>query len=42
MFMQCWLKEHVMRTDKQYSAFLNARGARQVTLEIDSSTLSLS
>jgi hemerythrin len=28
MFMQSWLKEHVMRIDKQYSAFLNARGVR--------------
>jgi hemerythrin len=25
-FMQSWLKQHVMRTDKQYSDFLNARG----------------
>lgn len=27
-FMQNWLKRHVMKTDKQYSAFLNARGVR--------------
>lgn len=26
LFLQSWLKEHVLRTDKQYSAFLNARG----------------
>lgn len=28
LFLQRWLKEHVMHTDKQYSAFLNARGIR--------------
>ena len=27
-FMQAWLKQHVLTTDKQYSAFLNARGVR--------------
>jgi len=26
LFLQNWLKGHVLRTDKQYSAFLNARG----------------
>ncbi len=26
LFMQDWLKQHVLKTDKQYSAFLNARG----------------
>jgi hemerythrin len=26
LFLQSWLKKHVLRTDKQYSAFLNARG----------------
>jgi hemerythrin-like metal-binding protein len=26
LFMQNWLKQHVLKTDKQYSAFLNARG----------------
>ena len=26
LFLQTWLKTHVLRTDKQYSAFLNARG----------------
>jgi hemerythrin-like metal-binding protein len=25
-FMQTWLKQHVLKTDKQYSAYLNARG----------------
>jgi hemerythrin len=25
-FVQAWLKHHVLKTDKQYSAFLNARG----------------
>ena len=25
-FLQTWLKSHVLKTDKQYSAFLNARG----------------
>jgi hemerythrin-like metal-binding protein len=28
LFLQNWLKSHVMKTDKQYSAFLNARGVR--------------
>ena len=27
-FLQNWLKQHVLKTDKQYSAFLNARGVR--------------
>lgn len=27
-FVQAWLKHHVLKTDKQYSAFLNARGVR--------------
>jgi len=27
-FMQDWLKQHVLKTDKQYTAFLNARGVR--------------
>ena len=27
-FMQEWLKEHVIKTDKLYSAYLNARGVR--------------
>ena len=26
LFLQTWLKTHVLKTDKQYSAFLNARG----------------
>jgi len=26
LFMQSWLKEHLLNTDQQYSAFLNARG----------------
>lgn len=28
LFMQGWLKQHVMKTDKLYSAYLNARGVR--------------
>ncbi|HLV89286.1 MAG TPA: bacteriohemerythrin [Candidatus Sulfotelmatobacter sp.] len=28
LFMQTWLKTHVLKTDKLYSAFLNARGVR--------------
>lgn len=28
LFIQNWLKQHVLKTDKQYSAFLNARGVR--------------
>jgi len=28
LFMQNWLKQHVMKTDKQYSGFLTARGER--------------
>ena len=27
-FMQEWMKEHVCKTDKLYSAYLNARGVR--------------
>ena len=27
-FLKDWLKRHVQKTDKQYSAFLNARGVR--------------
>ncbi len=27
-FMQDWLKQHILKTDRQYSAFLNARGVR--------------
>lgn len=26
LFLQAWLKQHVLGTDKQYTAFLNARG----------------
>jgi len=28
LFLQTWLKEHVLITDKAYSSFLNARGVR--------------
>ncbi|HYM75503.1 MAG TPA: bacteriohemerythrin [Candidatus Dormibacteraeota bacterium] len=28
LFMREWLKDHLLKTDKQYSAFLNARGVR--------------
>lgn len=28
LFLQAWLKRHVLQTDKLYSAFLNARGVR--------------
>ena len=28
LFLQPWLRQHVLKTDKQYSAFLNARGVR--------------
>ncbi len=28
LFMQGWLKQHLLKTDKQYSDFLNARGVR--------------
>ncbi len=28
LFLQSWLKNHVLRTDRQYSAFLNARGVQ--------------
>ena len=28
LFLQSWLKKHVLRTDKQYSAFLNAHGVQ--------------
>jgi hemerythrin-like metal-binding protein len=27
-FMQDWLRQHLLRTDKLYSAYLNARGVR--------------
>jgi hemerythrin len=27
-FMQNWIKQHLLTTDRQYSAFLNARGVR--------------
>ena len=26
IFLQLWLRDHVLETDKEYSAFLNARG----------------
>jgi len=28
MFLQSWLREHILVTDKAYSSFLNARGVR--------------
>ena len=28
LFLQSWLKKHVLSMDKQYSAFLNARGVQ--------------
>jgi hemerythrin len=28
LYMQTWMKEHLSKTDKLYSAFLNARGVR--------------
>ena len=28
LFLQSWLQEHLLKTDKAYSAYLNARGAR--------------
>ena len=28
LFLQTWLKQHVLRTDKQYTSFLNARGVQ--------------
>jgi hemerythrin len=28
LFMQSWLQEHLLETDKAYSAYLNARGVR--------------
>ena len=28
LFMQTWLKEHILVADKAYSSFLNARGVR--------------
>ena len=28
LFLETWLKSHVLKTDKQYSDFLNARGVR--------------
>ncbi len=27
-FLQEWLREHILKTDKEYSEFLNARGVR--------------
>jgi hemerythrin len=27
-FVKVWRKQHVLKTDTQYSAFLNARGVR--------------
>jgi hemerythrin len=27
-FLQCWLKKHILAADKEYGAFLNARGVR--------------
>ena len=26
LYMESWLKDHILKTDKEYSAFLNARG----------------
>jgi hemerythrin-like metal-binding protein len=26
VFLQTWLRDHILKTDKEYSAFLNARG----------------
>jgi hemerythrin len=28
LFLQNWLKEHILVSDKAYSSFLNARGVR--------------
>jgi hemerythrin len=28
LFLQSWLQEHLLRSDKAYSAYLNARGVR--------------
>lgn len=28
LFLQSWLKEHILVTDKAYSSFLNERGVR--------------
>jgi hemerythrin-like metal-binding protein len=28
LFLQSWLQEHLLKTDKAYSAYLNARGVR--------------
>jgi hemerythrin len=28
LFLQTWLKDHLLKTDKLYSAYLNARGVR--------------
>ena len=28
LFMQSWLQDHLLKTDKAYSAYLNARGVR--------------
>jgi len=26
VFLQTWLRDHILKTDKEYSEFLNARG----------------
>jgi hemerythrin len=28
LFLQTWLREHILVSDKAYSSFLNARGVR--------------
>ena len=28
LFLQMWLKDHLLKTDRLYSAYLNARGVR--------------
>jgi hemerythrin len=28
LFLQTWLKDHLLKTDKLYSSYLNARGVR--------------
>jgi hemerythrin len=28
LFLHSWLKEHLLKTDKLYSAYLNARGVQ--------------
>lgn len=28
VFLQTWLRDHILKTDKEYSDFLNARGVR--------------